>query len=138
MTNYELERRIKKININRGKVLIPKCAYLCLDDEYEIIILTNQNNEKVGGILRCGFDDIHFTIFQKYRNQHFLSNFLKTGVMQKTWKENHKISLYLGAIESEEDYLLKKHLVELTGYELKNVEEIERYLNYFRNKGRHI
>lgn len=132
MTNEELEKRIKKCKIKKGKELVKDFAYLCMSDEFEIIVLTTNRKRKVGGIVRWGDFDIHFTIFPKYRGQHFLSNFLKTGVMQEIWNENKTITLYDRAIESMDDYYKKMHLVELTGYTLTNTEEIEKRLKFIK------
>ena len=130
MKNQELERKIKKYDINKGEELLKDLAYLCLIDGYEIIVLTSEKKEKVGGILRCDTADIHFTIFPKYRGKHYLSNFLRTGIMQQIWKENSQISLVLNEIDNIDDYNMKWHLVELTGYVLSNKEELKKYLNY--------
>jgi len=63
-------------------------------------------------------------IFEEYREKHFLSNFLKTGIMHHIWKDNRKITIVIERIESLEDYKIKKHLVELTSYKLSNEQEI--------------
>ena len=130
MKNQELERKIRKYNINKGEGILEDLAYLCFIDGYEIIILTSEKKEKVGGILRCGISDIHFTIFPKHRGKHYLSNFLRTGIMQQIWKENNQISLIPNAINNIDDYNTKMHLVELTGYTLTNEEQVKRYVNY--------
>lgn len=132
MKNSVLERKIKKCDIDKGKELVKNHAYLCEIDGHEIIVLTSNEKERVGGILRYGTIDIHFTIFPKFRGKHYLSNFLKTGIMQQIWEENNCISLVPNAIENLDDYNKKLHLVKLTGYNLTNGEELQRYLNYFK------
>ena len=124
--------------MKESRELIKNYAYLvnshCDYDksDYEIIILTDYDT-KVGGILRYGTVDVQFIIFDEFRNKHYLSNFLKTGIMQKIWL-NNEITICVDTIENYNDYKKKIYLVELTGYKFSNKEIVDEHVNKYLKK----
>lgn len=141
MTNEQLICKIKKCDLNECQELIPGSAYYYKQKklqiienmwcEYEEMIILVKEGLKVGGIYRMGYNDLHWIIIKKYQNQHILSNFLKTEIMQKLWPENKSVKLY--DIISFEDYKKKCHLVRLCNMNIKNKDELEAKYNYFQN-----
>ena len=139
MTNEDILSIVKQCKLKKGTILISNCAYLFNQkfkvrvdkrfryEQIEIIVLTKLG-KKVGGIYRMGFDDIHCVIMEKYRNQHILSDFFKTGIIKKIWPENTSVKLC--NVYTRDEYSKKKYLVELLGMSIKNESEIESFLSY--------
>lgn len=145
MTNDGVLELVRRCNLNEGIELIPGEVYLfnkrflhCTSNrkyyQLEEIIVLVKNGKKVGGIYRMGKYDVHWVINERYRNQHILSNFLKTGILNEVWPENTSVELH--GIYTQAEYNEKKYLAELCGFTIRNKEEIEKHLsNYgWKNK----
>ncbi len=140
MKNEEVLDLVKQCDIEEGRELVPGKAYLynkkfrevrCGKIEYideEIIVLV-ESGIKVGGIYRMGTIDIHIVIDEKYRGQHIMSNFLKTGIIGKIWPENTSVELC--DVYSQAEYDKKRYLAELCHMSIKNKKEIEDRLAFF-------
>lgn len=140
MTNEDVLDLVKQCNIEEGIELVPNKAYLfnkkfrevrCGKIEYieeEIIVLV-ESGIKVGGIYRMGSVDIHVVIEEKYRGQHILSNFLKTGIIGEIWPENTSVKLC--GVYTQAEYDKKRHLAELCQMSIKNEKEIEDRLAFY-------
>ena len=104
MTDQQLEHVLKRINLDDCREVVPGHIYYTKrvvrsrmprkDGTYwydktnhEFLVIAN-NNIKQGIILRWGTCDLHWLVLKKYRNQHVLSNALRTGVINKLWPEN--------------------------------------------------
>jgi len=87
-------------------------------EKYEFLIITEFNIKKAI-ILRCGTIDLHWYVFHQYRNQHVLSNALKTGVISEIWPENKSITCHYGFGDTEDKYNLTCHLAKLACLEVK-------------------
>ena len=144
MTNEDVLSMVRRCKLNKGKELIPNNAYLFNKKfwhrihgkilpyrEYEEIIVLVKNGIKVGGIYRMGSIDIHAVMKKKYEGQGILSGFLKTGILNEIWPENKSVELC--GVYTRAEYEKKKYLAKLCHMEIKNADEIERYLSYFRN-----
>ena len=136
MKNEQILKMVKSCDLNEGKELIPGKAYLFKrtfleviseNEEYEIIILV-KNGIKVGGILRMDDFDIHVVMYKKYENQHILSDFFRTGIINELWP--NITSVMLCGVYTREEYNKKKHLAELCHMSIKNEFEIEKFLAY--------
>lgn len=139
MTNETLLQIMKRCKIKNGIELVPGEAYLFhqnffipIDDdvervkeEIEIIILTHKG-KKVGCIYRMEWYDIHVLIKEKYRGRHFMSNFLKKGIIEEIWKENKSTDLC--DVDSWETFNKKKYLANLCHMTIRNEKEIIRDL----------
>ena len=68
----------------------------------------------------------------KFRGQHILSDFFKTGIINEIWPENKSVKLC--EVYSESEYKKKKHLADILGLSIKNQEEIESFLSYVENQ----
>lgn len=77
-----------------------------------------------------GSYDIHCIIDEKYRGQHIMSDFCKKGIIQEIWSENKSVELV--EVDTRNDYNKRKHIASLCGLTIRNEEEIERHLAYFR------
>ena len=88
-----------------------------------------KNGVKVGGIYRMGSHDIHCVIDDKYIGEHLMSNFSKKGIIEKIWPENKSVELV--NVNTREEYNKRKYLASLSGLEIRNEEEIEKWLSYF-------
>ena len=66
-------------------------SYGYAEDEYEFLIIA-ENGEKQAIILRCGYADLHWFVLRKWRNEHVLSDALRTGILREVWPENTKIT----------------------------------------------
>lgn len=140
MKNEEVLDLVKQCDIEEGKELVPGKAYLynkkfrevrCGEIEYidEEIIVLIESGVKVGGIYRMGTVDIHVVIDEKYRGQHIMSNFLKTGLIEKIWPENRSVELC--GVYSQAEYDKKRYLAELCHMSIKNKKEIEDRLAFY-------
>ena len=139
MKNEDVLNLVRRCRLKSGKVLIPNKAYLFkrrfltkigfkfYNNEEEIIVLV-ENGKKVGGIYRMGTYDVHCVLKEKYRDQHIISNFLKTGIIQKIWPENKSVELC--DVYTREEYEKKKHLADLLGMVVRNADKIEKFLSY--------
>lgn len=140
MTNEGVLDLVKQCNIEEGIELVPGKAYLfnqkfredrCGKIEYiekEIIVLV-KSGIKVGGIYRMGSVDIHVVIKEKYRGQHILSDFLKTGIIGELWPENTSVELC--DVYTQAEYDKKRYLAELCHMSIKNEKQIEDRLAFF-------
>lgn len=140
MRNEDILNIVRQCNLHNGKVLIPNKAYL-FNQEFKIkivdktryerveIIVLVENGVKVGGIYRMGCYDIHCVLYKKYRGQHIMSTFFKTGIINKIWPENKSVKLC--DVYTRDEYNKKKYLAKLIGMTIKNEIEIEKILSYF-------
>lgn len=133
MTEEKLQEMILSFDLSKAKEIVPNMAYLCdvpSHDDYEpyhLIILTNNSQEKVGGVLKIDDFDLQLLIFKEYRNQGYMSRFFKTNTLQKVWPENHTINWLPGEIEDDDDYHKKCHLNSLLeGYTWLNEDAVKR------------
>ncbi len=136
MTNEELLDVIRRRDIRSGIELIPGTAFLIKRrfkrkicgrvtyQQLELIILV-KNGVKVGAIYRM-VDDIHAILKPKYREQHIMSDFARTGIINKLWPEI--TSTELCDVHSLQEYEKKKHLATLCQMSVKNAKEIEKRL----------
>lgn len=133
MQNETILDIVRRCKLKDGKELIPGVAYLFnrkfltpIDDRFgyeqcEIIVLV-KNGIKVGGIYRMGSWDMHVVLKEKYRGQHILSSFFKTGIINKIWPENKAVDLC--DVISQDVFEKKKHLVELCNMTVRNEAKI--------------
>ncbi len=138
MTNEELLDVIRRCDIRSGIELIPGTAFLIRRrfrrkicgrvtyQQLELIILV-KNDIKVGAIYKM-VDDIHAILKPQYREQHIMSDFARTGIINKLCPEITSIELC--GIHSRQEYEKKKHLAILCQMSVKNAEEIEELLGY--------
>ena len=140
MRNEDVLDLVKQCDLSEGKELIYGKAYLFdkkfrefvgerIEYNREEIIVLVESGIKAGGIYRMGAEDLHAVIEAKYRGQHILSNFLKSGIIGKIWPENTSVTLC--DVYTQEEYDKKKHLAELSHMSIKNEKEIEKWLTYF-------
>ena len=134
MKNEQILKMVKSCDLHKGLELIPEKAYIfkCSfpevapqNEEYEIIVLA-MNGIKVGGILRMDDFDIHVVMYKKYENQHILSDFLRTGIINELWPRITSVTLC--GVYTREEYNKKKHLAELCHMSIKNKDKIEKFL----------
>ena len=139
MKNEDVLDLVKQCNLSEGEELIPRKAYLFnkkfrefvgerIEYNSEEIIVLVESEIKVGGIYRMGSVDIHVVMEEKYRGQHILSNFLKTGTIGKIWPENTSVELC--GVYTQEEYDKKKYLAQLCHMSIKNEQEIEKRVTY--------
>ena len=140
MTNDDILELMRRCDLSKGKVLIPNQAYLFHRDfrlngfnyeDTELIVLV-KSGIKAGGIYRMGSYDMHWIIKPKFRGQHILSDFFRTGIINEIWPENKSVKLC--EVYSESEYKKKKHLADILGLSIKNQEEIESFLSYVENQ----
>lgn len=121
MENKSLLRVFSNSKLDKAEILIPgKAVYLRkktslkisnstkYDHSYYEYIFLLHNENRVGGILYQGNGDLHFYIFQKYRNCGFLSEFMRSGWIKKRWPQLKSIT----CVNYEEKDKIK-HLAEL-------------------------
>lgn len=141
MTDQQLENVLKQINLDDCQEVVPGHIYYTkrtvrsrmsrkdgtywyAKNNYEFLVIAN-NNVKQGIILRWGTFDLHWLVLKKYRNQHVLSNALRTGIINKIWPENKEITCdYDWCGHEDDDYETKlaktRHLAKIAN--LKVVE----------------
>ena len=115
MKTETLNRILSQCDISKGVVLIPgKAVYIkkrsllknnkgkiYRSECYEYIVLLHEG-KRVGGIHFYGNHDLHLVIFKKYRGQHFMSSFLKTGWIRKIKPDLKALStLYKPRVDPE-------------------------------------
>ena len=146
MTNEGLIKELKNINLDKCTPIIPGYIFYCKKDteyytatfdgpyNHEYLIITN-GEEKQAIIARIGEEDIHWVVLKKWRNQHVLSDALRTGVIHDIWSKNKYItckfkrdSKILDAYNTLE---MTKHLADIAGLKLKKY-------NYLNNTLRRI
>ena len=140
MKNEDILDIVRRCDLIEGEELVPGEAYLfnrkfrmqisgkTYYEQVEIIVLV-KNGVKVGGIYRMGSLDIHCVIDDKYIGEHLMSNFSKKGIIEKIWPENKSVELV--NVNTREEYNKRKYLASLSGLEIRNEEEIEKWLSYF-------
>lgn len=141
MKNEEILDIVRRCDLIEGEELVPGEAYFfnrrfrmqisgkIYYEQVEIIVLV-KNGVKVGGIYRMGSYDIHCVIDDKYKGQHIMSNFSKKGIIEKIWPENKSVELV--NVYTRKEYNKRKYLASLSGLTIKNEEDIEKRLSYFR------
>jgi hypothetical protein len=140
MKNEDILDIVRRCDLIEGEELVPGEAYLfnrkfrmqisgkTYYEQVEIIVLV-KNGVKVGGIYRMGSHDIHCVIDDKYIGEHLMSNFSKKGIIEKIWPENKSVELV--NVNTREEYNKRKYLASLSGLEIRNEDEIEKWLSYF-------
>lgn len=138
MTNRALTTIITLSDISKAKVLIPeKAVYLkkpvrkrmyygskkFIYDEEEFIILLD-NGKRVGGIYIMGDWDLHIIVFNKYKGQHHMSNFMRSGWIKKLFPDLNSITCI--HYNDTDEFKVVKHLADLADLEIR--EEKERML----------
>ena len=62
-------------------------------------------------------------VFKKWRNQHVLSNTLRTGIINDIWPENKNISCCYSwldkVIDRPKKYAMTEHLASIAGLKIK-------------------
>ena len=136
MTSKSLSYILRALDLNKCTCVVDKKIYYIKKavkikyesdgktkyniSEYEFLVLTN-DKQKQGIILKCSDLDLHWYVFKKYRNQKVLSNALRTGVINKVWPENKKITCCYEVEDfGSNKYELTKHLAEIADLELVN------------------
>lgn len=142
MTNEGILDIVKQCNLSEGKVLIPDKAYH-FDQEFNVSVsdpkgkikIQKERNElivlveegiKVGAVYRMENADIHVVIDEEYRGKHIMSDFLKTGIVNRLWPKIKSVELC--GVYTWREYEKKKHLAQLCHMTIKNAEEIEKHL----------
>lgn len=144
MTDVEILDVIRRCDIKKGTEIIPHMAYhfhrkfrvtfksvnRSIYQPMEVIVLV-KDMKKAGGIFRIGWESVYFVLHEEFRNQHIISNFLKTGKLNYLWPDN-KTLLIPDTSDDERSKLL--HLAELSGMEpvftkLPVFHEIQKYYN---------
>lgn len=141
MTDQQLKNVLTQINLNDCQEVVPGHIYYTKrtvrsrmprkDGTYwydktnhEFLVIAN-NNIKQGIILRWGTCDLHWLVLKKYRNQHVLSNALRTGIINKMWPENQEITCDYDWCGHEDDdydtkYAKTEHFAQLANLKLVN------------------
>lgn len=95
-------------------------SYRYITDSYEFIIVA-ENGVKQAIILRCGEVDLHWYVLRAWRNQHVLSNALRTGIIHKVWPKNTSITCCCSYGENEaEKKQMTLHLAKIAGLNLRD------------------
>lgn len=123
MNNRALISVLRQIDLTKCDEIIPGKAFFikktitlkCTDgrrykSKGEFIVLANEGNI-VGGIYLMGEYDLHAYIFKKYRGNHYLSDFLRTGMLKKVAPYVKKASC------CDEEYNRFKHFMAIAGLE---------------------
>lgn len=139
VTDEHLERIMKKTDLSECVPIIDNYIYYCKKpvksrvnrgegtyrysvDDYEFLIITN-GDEKQGIILRWGTVDLHWFVLKKWRNQHVLSNALRTGIINDIWPENKTISCCYSwrdkVIDRPKKYAMTEYLAGIAGLKMK-------------------
>ena len=139
MKDEQLEALLKKTDLCDCESIIDNYIYYCKKavksrvyrgdgtyrysiDVQEFLIITN-GEEKQGIILRCGTVDLHWFVLKKWRNQHVLSNTLRTGVINDIWPENKTISCCYSwrdkVIDRPKKYAMTEYLASIAGLKFK-------------------
>lgn len=137
MRDEQLKSLLERIDINECEEVIQNHIYYSkrpvrqrcyqgdgsfryIEDEYEFLIIA-ENGQNQAIILRCGFVDLHWYVLKKWRNKHVLSDALSTGVLQKIWPENTKITCCYNYYDNrEQKYNMTKHLAGIAGLSLED------------------
>lgn len=101
----------------------------------KFLVLTNNKQTVVGGVLFYGNVDIQITIFPEYRGMHFMSRIHKNGVLKSECYANQKVTFITNAILSFDDFLMKHYLISCAGLKISNLQEIYEYLSFFNFHG---
>lgn len=130
MTNATLSHILRSIDLSECKPIFINHIYYVekivsqnvnghiYRDKYELLVIVEFNIKKAI-ILRCGTTDLHWYVFRQYRNQHVLSNALKTGVISEIWPENKTITCHYEIGDTEDKYYLTCHLAKLACLEVR-------------------
>lgn len=115
MTNETFIKEISGIDISKAKTLIPnKAVYVANYNEYVILL---DNEQRIGGIYIMGDFDLHILIFERFRGQHYASDFMKSGWIKKLRPNLKSISSVHS--QSTLEYKIVKHLADLAKLELR-------------------
>lgn len=136
MTNEKLLRELKNIKLDdcveilhnyiyhiikrvKYRVYNGNGTYYYDSENYEFLIIA-PNKMKKAIILRYGYRDLHWVVVKKWRNQHVLSNALRTGIIKKIWVENKEITCCYDWNDNKDEKLsITKHLAMLAGLKVK-------------------
>ena len=136
MTNEKLLRELKNIKLDDCVEILHNYIYHIIKrvkyrvynvngtyyydcENYEFLIIA-PNKMKKAIILRYGYRDLHWVVVKKWRNQHVLSNALRTGIIKKIWVENKEITCCYDWNDNKDEKLsITKHLAMLAGLKVK-------------------
>ena len=139
VTDEHLERILRKTDLSECMTIIDNYIYYCKKpiktrvsrgdgtysysvDDYEFLIITN-GEEKQGIILRWGTVDLHWFVLKNWRNQHVLSNALRTGIINVIWPENKTISCCYSwrdkVVDRPKKYAMTEYLAGIAGLKMK-------------------
>jgi len=120
MTDENLEIILKTISLN-GKYINNKTAMYIETNKYSIknkyidqFIVLLDCNIRVGGLYIMGDFDLHFIIFDNFRGKKYLSNFLRSGFINKI-----RPTLKKASICNKDDSKKIKHLLKLANLKIK-------------------
>ena len=83
----------------------------------DFLIITDENLEKKAIIQRL-YNDVHWYVYKKFRNQHWLSDALRTGCIQEVWPNLKSVSCYHA--DSVEEFGKATHLAGLAGLTVRD------------------
>ena len=148
MTNETLCQALHDIDLRSCKHIFNGIFYIKTDlpdygnDDsmpgwkYEFLIIT-ENNIKKAIILNCGNVDLHWYVLEEWRNQHVLSNALRTGVIKYLWPDVTKITCCFDYEDNRlSKYMLTSHLANLAEVDLEPIDtfDLMKYLRRMSNE----
>ena len=87
--------------------------------KYEFLVVAEKGVKKAI-ILNCDNSDLHWYVFKKFREQHVLSNILRSGVIKKLWPKVKEVSCcHEWNEDKDKKYQMTKHLASLAGLQIK-------------------
>ena len=137
MRDEKLEQILRAINLNECVPIIQDYIYYVKKrirtrvydgndnyyydvQDYEFLIVADENIKKAI-ILRFGTVDLHWFVLKQWRNQHVLSDALRTGVIAKIWPENKTVTCcYQWNDNRSEKYAMTEHLARIAGLTMKD------------------
>ena len=130
MTNSTLSRVLTTTDLSKGTVvkkvgdleaiLLTKKTTALMGDRvtkhtstYTYLFITHEK-KRVAVILKCDTVDVHFYVYPKYREKHYLSRIIGDGFLKELWPDVISIS----SVDSSQNDMIK-HLAEISGFDYR-------------------
>lgn len=107
-------RRIVKL-----RVYNPQLRREQLHPSLEEFLIITENGIKQAIIHNCNNSDLHWYVYQNWRDRHVLSNALRTGIIKETWPDITSVTCCYNWDDNKvQKYQMTKHLASLADLEV--------------------
>jgi hypothetical protein len=106
-----------------------------LCDFEKFLVISDGNENVVGGVLFYGNCNLQAVVFPKYRGKHFMSKIHKNNILKSECYPNQVVTIEKDYIESFDDFNKKHYLLSCANLKVHNLQEVYDYMYRFSFPG---